>query len=60
MSPDFDVPGDDPFSGGVFRYGNAARECSTVKFSGKNYTFCELSSGPTGPVSKSVWGPDLN
>jgi len=59
MSTDFQTAGSDPSSAGSFRYGNTERNCNEVKWGGEGFRFCELEDGPTGPVSKGVWGPDL-
>jgi len=59
MNQDFTTPGSNPTDGGVFRYGNQERACSKVKVGGTTYDFCELEDGPTGPVSKGVWGTKL-
>ena len=59
MSDDFANPGNcgdrsNPACGPIYRWGNMEDGCTTIPFDG---TYCRLENGPTGPVSKGVWGP---
>lgn len=55
MGTDFKDPGAgnpaDPNSGPVYRWGNTESGCA--------FGYCQLENGPTGPVSKNVWGPGI-
>jgi len=63
MSDAFTDPGLDPASvpggGPIFRWGNE-EDCSTLGVDISDLIgVCRLEDGPTGPVSKDVWGPTL-
>lgn len=62
MSDAFTESGADPTvpSGGpIFRWGNP-EDCSTLGVDISDLIgVCRLEDGPTGPVSKGVWGPEL-
>jgi len=56
MSDDFANPGtcgdpSNPACGPIYRWGNPERWCGVG--------YCELTTGPTGPVSKGVWSPGI-
>ena len=59
MGDDFTNPGacgnpSNPACGPIYRWGNVANECWSDPIGQ-----CLLTTGPTGPVSKSVWGPGI-
>jgi hypothetical protein len=63
MSDAFTDPGADPpqvpGGGPIFRWGNE-EDCSTLGIDISDLIgVCRLEDGPTGPVSKDVWGPEL-
>lgn len=63
MSETFTDPGTEPASvpggGPIFRWGNE-EDCSTLGVDISDLIgVCRLEDGPTGPASKSVWGPEL-
>ncbi|MCA9698311.1 MAG: hypothetical protein KC431_12355, partial [Myxococcales bacterium] len=65
MSDDFTNPGGGdpsvPGMGPIFRWGNT-EDCSVLGIPidiTDLIGVCRLEDGPTGPVSKSTWGPDL-
>lgn len=63
MSDDFTDPGEAPAEvpggGPIFRWGNV-EDCSTLGVDISDLIgVCRLEDGPTGPISKNVWGPDL-
>ncbi|MBL9103557.1 MAG: Vps62-related protein [Myxococcales bacterium] len=63
MSDDFTAPGTPPASqpggGPIFRWGNE-EDCTTLGVDISDLIgVCRLEDGPTGPVSKDVWGPEL-
>jgi hypothetical protein len=63
MSETFMAPGpaptDVPGGGAIFRWGNP-EDCSTLGVDISDLIgVCRLEDGPTGPISKDVWGPDL-
>jgi hypothetical protein len=48
-----------PGGGPIFRWGNP-EDCSTLGVDISDLIgVCRLEDGPTGPVSKDVWGPEL-
>lgn len=63
MSDAFTEPGvappEVPGGGPIFRWGNP-EDCSTLGVDISDLIgVCRLEDGPTGPVSKDVWGPEL-
>ncbi len=53
------APATVPGGGPIFRWGNA-EDCSTLGIDISDLIgVCRLEDGPTGPVSKDVWGPEL-
>jgi hypothetical protein len=63
MSEAFTEPGVQPANvpggGAIYRWGNP-EDCSTLGVDISDLIgVCRLEDGPTGPVSKDVWGPDL-
>lgn len=63
MSDAFTDPGppppEQPGAGPIFRWGNE-EDCSTLGVDISDLIgVCRLEDGPTGPVSKDVWGPEL-
>jgi hypothetical protein len=63
MSDQFGEPGSgDPAVAGmgpIFRWGNP-EDCSTLGVDISDLIgVCRLEDGPTGPISKSTWGPNL-
>lgn len=63
MSDAFTDPGapppTTPGGGPIFRWGNP-EDCSTLGVDISDLIgVCRLEDGPTGPVSKDVWGPEL-
>jgi len=63
MSEDFTAPGEAPAEvpggGPIYRWGNV-EDCSTIGVDISDLIgVCRLEDGPTGPISKNVWGPDL-
>lgn len=63
MSDDFKDPGADPADvpggGPIYRWGNT-EDCSTLGVDISDLIgVCRLEDGPTGPVSKDVWGAEL-
>jgi len=63
MSDAFQDPGAAPATapggGPIFRWGNP-EDCSTLGIDISDLIgVCRLEDGPTGPVSKSTWGPGL-
>ncbi|MCB9706583.1 MAG: Vps62-related protein [Myxococcales bacterium] len=63
MSDQFTDPGADPIDvpggGPIFRWGNE-EDCSTLGIDISDLIgVCRLEDGPTGPISKDVWGPEL-
>ena len=63
MSEDFAAAGtgppEVPGGGPIYRWGNP-EDCSTLGVDlSELIGVCRLENGPTGPVSKGVWGPEL-
>ena len=63
MSDAFQDPGAAPATapggGPIFRWGNE-EDCSTLGVDISDLIgVCRLEDGPTGPISKDVWGPEL-
>ncbi len=63
MSDDFtaagEAPAEVPGGGPIYRWGNV-EDCSTLGIDISDLIgVCRLEDGPTGPISKNVWGPDL-
>jgi hypothetical protein len=63
MSEAFTEPGAQPANvpggGAIYRWGNQ-EDCSTLGVDISDLIgVCRLEDGPTGPVSKDVWGPEL-
>ncbi len=63
MSDEFTAAGAEPSAtpggGPIFRWGNE-EDCSTLGVDISDLIgVCRLEDGPTGPVSKDVWGPNL-
>lgn len=63
MSDAFTEPGapppEVPGGGPIYRWGNA-EDCSTLGVDISDLIgVCRLEDGPTGPVSKDTWGPEL-
>ncbi len=63
MSDDFTAVGEGPAEvpggGPIYRWGNV-EDCSTLGLDISDLIgVCRLEDGPTGPISKNVWGPDL-
>jgi len=59
----FTDPGADPATlpggGPIYRWGST-EDCSTLGVDISDLIgVCRLEDGPTGPVSKDVWGPEL-